>query len=101
MKVSRSKKALRVHLSMLALAVAGTLLVLWSCAPDSGFSTVADYDTIMTLYASDADYTSMATYAMTDSVDYIQDPEDDSEIERNPELEELIFDTIADYLSNH
>ena len=96
MKVSRKDRALRLRLLILTLAIVGTLLILWSCTPDSGFNTVSDYDTVVTHYDPDVDYSEYRTYFLPDSVVYITDPDDTLTIEPDEELEELILNTIAD-----
>ena len=92
MKSSRVDRALCKRSLILALAVVGALLVLPSCTPDSGFNTVADYDTVLTHYTPGIDYQAFKTYYLADSVAYITD--DSTTIERDDELDALILSTI-------
>jgi hypothetical protein len=101
---SGNQRAPRPRRAALALIIIGTLLLIWSCAPDTGFNTIADYDTVVTLYDPNADFageTTYVTYAMADSVKYLKDPDDTSTIEPDRELEELILDTIANNMDNY
>jgi len=95
MKVSRKERALHSRPLILTLTIIGTLLLLWSCTPDSGFNTISDYDTVVTHYDPDVDYQTFKTYYLADSVVYITDPEDEPEIERDDELDALILSTVA------
>ncbi|MFC1799500.1 DUF4136 domain-containing protein [Candidatus Eisenbacteria bacterium] len=99
MKISRKDMALSSRPLILALTVIGTLLLLWSCTPDSGFNTTADYDTVVTHYDPDVSYKSYSTYYLADSVAYITDPDDTSTIERDDDLDELILSTVASNLN--
>lgn len=66
-----------------------------SCAPDTGFNTVADYDVVITLYDKDFNYASLATYTLVDTVMHIYDednPPADDEISR--QFDDLILTTI-------
>jgi hypothetical protein len=95
MKVSRKERAMRSKPLILALTVIGALLLLWSCTPDSGFNTTADYDTVVTHYDPDVDYQTFKTYYLADAVVYITDPDDTSTIEPNPDLDDRILTTVA------
>jgi len=81
--------------AVLILTVTATMLLLWSCTPDSGFNTVSDYDTVVTHYDPDVDYQAFNTYYLADSVVYITDPDDTSTIERDDDIDRLILNTVA------
>lgn len=59
--------------AMLLIALAAALLA--SCTPESGLQTADDYDVVITLYDKEADYGSIRTYLMPDSVVHFQNPE--------------------------
>ena len=99
MKISNKGRALRYRPMVLVLTIAGALLLLWSCTPDSGFNTVADYDTVLTQYDPDADFQAYETYYLADSVAYLRDPDDTTTIERDHELDALILATVAENMN--
>jgi len=83
-----------------ALAAALCLLAAgpWSCAPDSGFNSIADYDVVITTYVPGADFGGMQTYAMPDSVAHIVDQDNPPIEEVTREFDELILATVAGQL---
>ena len=90
----------KVHLCRrTALAAALCLLAAgaWSCAPDSGFSSPSDYDVVITTYSPDADYGSIRTYAMPDSVAHVVDPDNPPQ-NVTREFDELILATVESQL---
>lgn len=57
------------------LLIALVAVILASCTPESGLKTADDYDVVVTLYDKEADYGSIRTYLMPDSVVHFQDPQ--------------------------
>jgi hypothetical protein len=78
----------------LCLLAAGT----WSCAPDSGFNSIADYDVVITTYVPDADFSGKRTYAMPDSVAHVIDEDNPPTEEVSREFDELILTTVAEQI---
>ncbi|MCK4410606.1 MAG: hypothetical protein KAW67_10985, partial [Candidatus Eisenbacteria sp.] len=71
-------------------------LVLCSCGLDSGFNSIADFDTIVTVYDDQADFGAIQTYAMPDSVAHLGDDEDRSGGSRDDGIyDQLILDELA------
>ncbi len=72
-------------------------LVVYSCYPDYGLST-ADYDTVITLFDNQADFTK-PTYAMPDTVvHFVKEGTPEDEIDRSKDA--LILQTIASNMAN-
>ncbi len=61
-------------LGMLVLA-AWAIVLAASCTPESGLQTIDDYEVVLTLYDKQADFGSIRTYLMPDSVVHFQDPQ--------------------------
>ena len=61
-------------LGALLLVSAGVAL-LASCTPETGLKTTDDYDVVVTLYDKEADYASIRTYLMPDSIVHFEDPQ--------------------------
>jgi hypothetical protein len=81
------KKKLIVLFSLLILSS----FVLYSCYPDYGLTT-ADYDTVITLYDSEADFKKL-TYAMPDSVlHFVEEGTPPEDIDRSKDA--LIISTV-------
>ena len=59
--------------AMLLVALAAVLLA--SCTPESGLQTADDYDVVVTLYDKEADFGSVRTYLMPDSIVHFEDPQ--------------------------
>ncbi len=81
-----------------ALLVSPLALGMWSCAPDSGFSSSADYDVVITTYADGADYGSLRTYAVPDTVFHLLDPDDPDTDDISREFDDLILSTVSQQL---
>jgi hypothetical protein len=71
----------------------GLALALASCAPESSFSTTADYDVVRTQFVKGIDYSAFATFAMPDSVIHVRDEEDTSEVDRR--FDDLMLEQVA------
>ena len=84
-------------LALLLLAVAMT----WSCAPDSGFNTISDYDVVVTRYADSGKFGTYQTYSMPDSVVQLYDPDKDPPDPLDPALENLILSTVASNMQKY
>lgn len=84
---------LRRPLLMGAGALAA-LILLFSCSPDAGFNTVSDYDVVATYYDPDADFKSLGTYAMPDTIIHFRDPDDVSSGDLSREHDELILGLV-------
>lgn len=82
-----------------ALAAALCLLAAgsWSCAPDSGFTSASDYDVVITTYSPEADYGSIRTYAMPDSVAHVVDPDNPVE-DVSRDFDDLILTAVDEQL---
>lgn len=79
---------------LLALFVV-TALILGSCYPDSGFNSVSDYDVVATHYDTQANFDTLRTYAMPDSIFHLtEDGKDDSRLSRNHDT--FILNRIRD-----
>ena len=92
-----------VRLSRPAVPVLALCLLaagLWSCAPDSGFSSIADYDVVITTYAPGADFAGLQTYAMPDSVAHVIDEDNPPTEEVSREFDDLILATVAGQLEH-
>jgi hypothetical protein len=78
----------------MALSIAGMLIMLVGCAPDSGFNNVSDYDVVVTHYDPEADFQQYTTFAVLDTLLEYGRPE--GEESSLPEaLKDLIFDQIT------
>ena len=49
-----------------------SVLFFWSCYPDSGLTSVADHDVIITQFDPDKDYSTFQTYFLVDSIEHIE-----------------------------
>ena len=68
----------RPRLGAVIFAALGiVLVVMGGCAPDSGFTNVADYDVVVTHYDPEADYQTYTTFAVADTIMEYGKPEDD------------------------
>lgn len=83
-------------LSASAVASVGValLLLLCSCYPSSDFTSVADFDVVLTQYDNGQDFSVYKTYYMEDTVYHYKDPEDTSEDRLSRENDALILATI-------
>jgi hypothetical protein len=91
----------KLHLRRLrlpALLVSGLMLTMWSCAPDSGLSSIADYNVVITTYADGVDYGSIRTYAVPDTVFHLVDPDDPDADDISREFDGLILSTVSQQL---
>ncbi len=77
----------------LPLAIAACLATLTSCAPESAFENAYDYDIVVTLYDKSADYGSIVTYLMPDSVVHFQDPDNPGK-PLSHEYDDLILERV-------
>jgi hypothetical protein len=81
-------------------AVAAALCLLaagWSCAPDSGLTSVSDYDVVITTYVPGADYGGLRTYAMPDSVAHVIDADNPPE-DVTRDFDDVILATVEEQL---
>jgi len=89
----KSKKKKLVVLFSLIMLLS---FVLYSCYPDYGLS-VTDYDTVITLFDSDANFNKQ-TYAMPDSVvHFVDDGTTEDDIDRNKD--QLILSTVVNNMT--
>jgi hypothetical protein len=62
------------------LTISGSLIILMlgicSCAPDTGFNAMEDYDVVVTLHDPQTDFRGLASFAMPDSVVHLKIPDD-------------------------
>ena len=74
------------------------VLLSWSCYPDGGFSSLADYDLIVTQYDPEVDFSTYSTYVIPDSIIHIvpEDQEDDI----THEFDDQILAEVEDNMSN-
>lgn len=88
-------------LSASAVASVGValLLLLLSCYPSSDFSSLADYDVVLTQYDENQDFGDYETFFVDPTVYHYKDPEDDSEDDIGRQHDALIITTIKDNLS--
>lgn len=75
-------------------AVLAAMAPLFSCAPDSGFNTLGDYDVIATHYDPNTDFKTLSTYALPDTVVHRRDPEDTSSVNLPREYDQLILTLV-------
>ena len=68
-------------------------LFLWSCYPDSGLTSVADHDVIITQYDPDTDYSTFVTYFLVDSIEHIVPEGEEDNISRD--FDEQILERVA------
>jgi hypothetical protein len=93
------KGKLRMRRLCVPVLVVSTLVpIMWSCAPDSGFSSIADYDVVITTYSGEVDYGSIRTYAVPDTVFHLVDPDDSEADEISREFDGLILSTVSQQL---
>ena len=85
------KKKLIVLFSLLILSS----FILYSCYPDYGLTT-SDYDTVVTVYDSDADFKKL-TYAMPDSIVHFVEEGEEDNVDRSKDA--LILSTIQSNMS--
>lgn len=88
---NKRKKLIVIFLSIMLLS-----FLLYSCYPDYGLS-VTDYDTVITLFDSEADF-NKPTYAMPDSVVHFVD-EGTSEDDIDRSKDQLILSTVANNMA--
>jgi hypothetical protein len=84
--------------SAMASVGAAILLLLCSCYPSSDFSSVADYDVVLTQYDEQQDFSEYLTFFMEDTVYHYKDPEDTSEDDISRQHDALILSAIKDNL---
>lgn len=92
-------KELRWPLVMGA-GVLASMAALFSCAPDSGFNTIRDYDVVATHYDPNTDFKTLRTYAMPDTIVHRRDPEDTSTVGLSREHDQLILALVRDNLED-
>jgi hypothetical protein len=68
-------------------------LVLASCTPETAFETADDYDVVVTLYDKNADYGTIRTYLMPDSVVHFEDPDNPGQ-PLSHEYDDLILERV-------
>jgi hypothetical protein len=73
---------------------------LFSCAPDSGFNTIQDYDVVATHYDPKTDFSSLRTYSMPDTLIHRRDPEDASSVNLSREHDQLVLTLVRDNLED-
>jgi len=77
--------------AMLLVALAAVLLA--SCTPESGLQTADDYDVVVTLYDKEADFGSVRTYLMPDSIVHFEDPQSPGQ-PLSRDYDELILERV-------
>jgi hypothetical protein len=80
------------------LAGLSAALYLWSCYPDGGFSSIGDYDLIVSQYDPEIDFGTYQTYVMPDSVVHIIDEGKEDEITHK--FDEQILNELRDNMAN-
>jgi hypothetical protein len=71
-----------------------------SCAPETGFNAVEDFDMVVTLYDKEFDFGAVETYAMPDSVVHLAGEDDILSRTINRDFDELILAEVADNLAD-
>jgi len=81
--------------SVLVLALIGVLsaFLMWSCYPDSGLTSAADFDVIITQYDTDKDFSTFVTYFLVDSIEHIVPEGEEDNITH--EYDQQILDRVA------
>ena len=74
----------------LVLALAALLA---SCTPETGLKTAEDYDVVVTLYDREADFGSIRTYLMPDSIVHFEDPQSPGK-ELSRDYDDLILERV-------
>jgi len=83
---------------LLILAGLSAALFLWSCYPDGGFSSLGDYDVVVSQYDPEIDFTTYQTYVMPDSVVHIIDEGREDEITHK--FDDQILTALRDNMAN-
>lgn len=65
---------------------------LWSCYPDSGLTSMGDYDLVLTQYDPDQDFSEFSTYILPDSIIHIVPEGEEDDVTR--EYDEQILERI-------
>ena len=86
--------------SILVLALIGVLsaFLMWSCSPDSGLTSAADFDVIITQYDTDKDFSTFVTYFLVDSIEHIVPEGEEDNITH--EYDQQILDRVAKNMNN-
>jgi len=86
--------------SILVLALIGVLsaFLMWSCYPDSGLTSAADFDVIITQYDTDKDFSTFVTYFLVDSIEHIVPEGEEDNITH--EYDQQILDRVAKNMNN-
>jgi hypothetical protein len=93
MKVEGAGGSLIHGLAGAAPALLACAVLFTGCTPETALTTVEDYDVVVTLYDRSADFGSIRTYAMPDSIVYIRNPGEPG-TELNRDFDRLILDTV-------
>lgn len=92
MKISQNYWILFVFLAF------ASVLLLWSCYPDSGLTEAGDFDLIITQYDPEQDFSQFETYIMPDSVVHIV--EEGKEDEITHKYDEKILANVSRNMQN-
>ena len=65
------------------LFILGVSLSIWSCYPSSGLESISDYDVVVTVYDKEANFGSIRTYFMGDSIYHLIPEDEKDEISRD------------------
>jgi len=76
-------KVLKPYRVLLTLVGLSAIFFLWSCYPDSGLTSIEDYDLVVTQYDPEQDFSEFSTYAMPDSVIHLVGEGKEDEINRD------------------
>ena len=74
------------------------IFFLWSCYPDSGLTSVGDYDLVITQYDPDQDFSEFQTYVIPDSIVHIVQEGQEDNISR--EYDEQILQRVEQNMSD-
>jgi hypothetical protein len=72
-------------------------LFMWSCYPDSGLTSVSDFDVIITQYDTNQDFSAFVTYFLVDSIEHIVPEGEEDNITR--EYDNQILDRVANNMT--
>ena len=79
----------------LVIAIIGVLSAfsIWSCYPDSGLTSVSDFDVIITQNDPDKDFSTFVTYFLVDSIEHIVSEGEEDDVTRK--YDQQILDRVA------
>jgi hypothetical protein len=83
--------SIKALISLAAVFIMAALLA--SCTPEGAFKNEEDYDVVVTLYDKEADFASIRTYLMPDSVVHFEDPQNPGK-EISHDYDDLILERV-------